>query len=320
VAPWLADWLAQQPASEYWRARSVAHRRAQVQVPTFVVAGWYDIFLSGSLRSFARSRDPRDRLVIGPWGHDDDLSHLVGAGSVGTAGLGQGRLFEWLLGFYDAILAGGEPDLPRVRAYALGARRWVDLETWPPPSVESSELALDEGALVVDPSAPVPAYGGRGLLGNVPGFGFGIADQRPLVGRDDVHVAARVTLDADMLLAGPITAHLEVAADGDGDRLWVATLCVEQADGALHNLVDGVAGAPVDAPRVDVELGDTFAWLPAGSTVVLLVAGSSFPRWPRPSEAGVQRVLAGSRLALTVAPALASGWGVETGADVVAAS
>jgi hypothetical protein len=33
----------------------------------------------------------------------------------------------------------------------------------------------------------------------------------------------------------------------------------------------------------------------------VLVAGSSFPRWPRPKQAGTQRVLDGSRLELTTA-------------------
>jgi putative CocE/NonD family hydrolase len=304
IAPWLRDWLAHAPGSDYWRARSVADRREQVRVPVLVVAGWYDVFLSASLRSFARSRDPRDRLVLGPWGHDDTLSNLVGAANVGVAGLGMGRLFGWVLDFYDAILAKREPELPRVRAYVLGARRWVDLDAWPPPGADRLTAPLDGGAFTVDPAAPVPTYGGRGLQVQVPGWGRGIADQRPLLGRADVHVAARLTLARDTLLAGPIAAVLATAADGDGDgdRLWVATLCAEQADGALHNLAESVAAAPPAAARVDVDLGDTFARLPAGSTLVLLVAGSSFPRWPKPLVAGSQRVLPGSQLELTITP------------------
>lgn len=310
VAPWLRDWLAQGPQSEYWRGRSVGHRRAEVMAPVLVVGGWYDIFLTASLRSFARSRNSRDRLVLGPWGHDDTLSHLVGKANVGITGLGRGLCFEWLLDFYDAVLDDREPDLPRVRAYALGARRWIDLESWPPPGAERFVVQLDEGEFAVHPSKPVPTLGGRSMLVQVPGFGYGIADQRPLLDRKDVHVAAHVTLDDDLLLAGPMRAQLATATtrDGDHDRLWVATLCVQQVDGALHNLAEGVAAAPRDAAGVPVELGDTFAYLPRGSTLVLLVAGSSFPRWPRPAAKGNQRLLAGSALRLTVAPAVADRW------------
>ncbi len=306
IAPWLRDWLESSPGSEYWRARSVAHRRAEIRVPTLVVAGWYDIFLAGSLRSFERSRDRRDRMIVGPWCHEEAFSHLIGEANVGIAGLGWEKVPRWILDFYDAVLAEREPDLPRVRAYVLGARRWLDLESWPPPGTTTARWPLARGAFAVDPAAPVPSRGGRGLLVFEPGWGHGIVDQRPLLGRDDVHVAARLTLDRDMLLAGPLTARLVTAAEDNAgsECLWVATLCVERPDGALHNLGEGVARAPRGVEHVDVELGHTMVLLPAGSTLVLLVAGSSFPRWPKPAARGGQRVLEGSELVVTVAPGL----------------
>jgi len=305
VAPWLREWFANGPDSDYWRARSVAHRREEIQVPILATGGWYDIFLAGTLAGFRRSSDERDRLIVGPWGHDGGvLFHHVGEGNVGIGGFGGAAGFaDWMLDFYDAVIAGKEPPLPKVRAYVLGAKQWVDLPSWPPPDARAETIALEPGAIAVDPADPVPTRLGRGLLVHVPGFGYGVADQRPLLERGDVHVAARTTLSEDTLLAGTVTAHLKTEAEGAEERLWAATLCVEQPDGALHNLVDGVAAASGDATQVDVSLGDTFAALPAGSTIVLLIAGSSFPRWPRPQTAGEQRVLAGSTLELTVAPA-----------------
>lgn len=304
LTPWLAEWLAHRPESNYWRARSISRRRAELTAPALIAAGWYDIFLSASLRSFARSRDPRDRLVIGPWAHDGDLSHLVGNANLGIAGRGAGTLTTWMLDFYDAVLADRALDLSPVTAYALGLRRWVDLDAWPPADAQPLAAPLDDGTFAVDPGAPVPTRGGRGLQVLTPGWGRGIFDQRPLLNRADVHVAARITLEEHSLLAGPVAARLATSAQGDGRRLWVATLCIQQPDGALHNLVEGVAAAPADATSVDVELGDTLAWLPAGSTLVLLLAGSSYPRWPRPATAGLQRLHTGSCLQLTVAPDL----------------
>jgi hypothetical protein len=43
------------------------------------------------------------------------------------------------------------------------------------------------------------------------------------------------------------------------------------------------------------------ATVEAGQPLVALVAGSSFPRWPRPKARGTQRLLGGSRLELTTA-------------------
>ena len=107
--------------------------------------------------------------------------------------------------------------MPNVRAHVLGARRWLDLDAWPPPGTESLGIGLDPGEFAVDPAAPVPSLGGRRLLVNTPGWGHGIADQRPLLDRDDVHLAVRETLAWDALLAGPISANLAIAALGGSD-------------------------------------------------------------------------------------------------------
>jgi uncharacterized protein len=301
IAPWIPDWYG--PAdSEYWARLSVSARRERVEVPVFAAGGWYDIFLAGTLASFARSRDPRDRLVIGPWGHDPFLSWLIGDVNAGIAGAGLGRLFPWALDFYDGVLAGREPDGPRVRAYAMNARRWLGLDAWPPPEAVTETVALEAGAFAVDPVDPVPSRGGRGFTPGLPDAGWGVRDQRLTAARDDVVQACAMTLERATLLAGPVTARLPTAADGDGACLWAATLCHEQPDGALHNLCDGVATAPAGDGAVVLSLGHVCVALDAGARLVLLIAGSSFPRWPRPDGVRTQRLLAGGALELTVAP------------------
>lgn len=151
----------------------------------------------------------------------------------------------------------------------------------------------------VDPADPVPSLGGRGLLVEVPGFGFGIRDQRPVAARDDVAVAVRHAATERRWLAGPASALLRTEALHGS--MWTVTLCVEQPGGALYNLTEGVAIDQGDGSAT-VELGDVCATVEPGQALVALVAGSSFPRWPRPRHAGVQRLLDGSRLELSVRP------------------
>lgn len=300
VAPWTRQWLAEEPGSDYWRTRSVAPRRASVDVPVLFTAGWYDVFLAGSLRGFSGSRHSFDRLIVGPWGHDWQLSNHVGDLNVGIAGAG----FDWFasaLDFFDAALAGREPALPRVRAYVLGARRWVGLEAWPPPGATSRTAPLDPARVIVRPEDPVPSLGGRGLLVQVPGGGWGVRDQRPQLGRPDVAVAGRAEWARPTTLAGPVRARLRTVADGPGDACWVVILCVERTDGSLQNVCEGIARAPARATEVTVELGDVCVEVAAGQALVALLAGSSFPRWPRPETAGAQEILQGSALELTVA-------------------
>ncbi len=302
IAPWTEDWYSAPPESPVWTRISAAQRRAEIEVPALISSGWYDIFLAGTIGSWERSCNPLDQLVIGPWGHDPYLSYLVGDINTGIAGAGA-VLFPWVVDFYDAILSEREPDSPRARAYALNARRWLGFDAWPPPSATATAIPLEEAAaFAVDPDDPVPSRGGRGLLVGTPDAGWGVRDQRPNLDRDDVVIAGGATLEAATLLAGPVTAVLNTGADGDGDCLWVATLCVEQDDGPLHNICDGVASAPPGSTRVDVSLGHACIELPAGSRLFLLVAGSSFPRWPRPGSAHTQSLDSGGELRLTVAP------------------
>ena len=299
IAPWSAEWLQAGADSNYWSSRSVAHRRDDVTVPTLVIGGWYDVFCDASLRSFARSRHEHDRLVVGPWGHDAQLSHLVGDANVGVRGSGVvAELFGTILGFYDAVLADEAPGLPRVTVYVLGARRWVGLDAWPPPGAERVELPLQPAVVGVDPAETVPSLGGRGLLIEVPGWGFGIRDQRGIAARDDVAVALRHTAPKRRWLAGPVRALLRTEAEPGS--MWTVTLCVQQPDGALHNVTEGV-GTDEGYGTITVLLGDICASVEPGQPLVALVAGSSFPRWPRPKRRGSQSMLEGSRLELTVA-------------------
>jgi uncharacterized protein len=310
IAPWSADWLRAAAEPDYWRSRSVAHRRDDVTVPALVIGGWYDVFCDASLRSFARSRHDDDRLVVGPWGHDAQLSHLVGDANVGIDGSGLvAELFGTILDFQDAVLGGEGPALPRVSVYVLGAQRWVALEAWPPPGAERVELPLKPAVVNVDPADPVPSLGGRGLLVEVPGGGFGVRDQRVIAARDDVAVAVRDATPERRWLAGPARALLRTEAEPGS--MWTVTLCVQQPDGALHNLTEGVA-TDDGGGSVTLALGDVCATVELGQPLVALVAGSSFPRWPRPRYRRSQRVLEGSRLELTTAAEPVLPWPVSS--------
>ena len=125
-------------------------------LPALVIAGWYDCFLAGSLRSFADRQGARDRLDRRPVGSRADAhaprrrTRARGvAGSPTSSGL-RGRALD----FYRAVLAGRGPPGPRVLAYLLGGRRWLELDSWPPPGARTLDArALRRGLL---PSA-VPA-------------------------------------------------------------------------------------------------------------------------------------------------------------------
>lgn len=303
LAPWSVDWFREPAGSDYWAARSATGERPVMAVAVLSVGGWYDTFLAGTLRAHAASVNPVDRLIIGPWGHDSQFSHLVGERNLGIVGsrdaFGLGRR---ILGFYQAVLDGRPPELAPVTAYLLGARRWIELEAWPPPGTVEHTLPLGAGSFVVDPDHLPPALGGRGLLSMIPGAGYGPRDQRALAARDDVLVLPAAPLTEGSLLAGRVRAELAVRADGGATRDWAVTLCVAEPGGALINVCEGIARCPVDAEAVSVDLGDLFIELRPEERLMCLVAGGSWPRWEPPSTPGRQHVTHGSSLVLSTLP------------------
>jgi uncharacterized protein len=302
IAPWAAPWFTEPVDSAYWAARAPAAGEVPIDLPALVIAGWYDCFLAGSLRSFAGRGGPRDRLIVGPWGHEPTLSHLVGERALGASGAADAfGLRERALAFYRAALDGEDPPGPRVLAYLLGARRWLELESWPPPGSRPHSLELvGAGAFLADPSSLPRALGGRRLQGGAPGGGFGPRDQRPLLEGGRALRLDLTPLADGLVAAGPVTATLAVAAEGEAPRQWVAILCLEDADGALVNLADGATEATADAREITLELGDVCVELPAGAQLALIVAGGLARRFPAPATASHQRVDGGSLL-LTVA-------------------
>ena len=122
------------------------------------------------------------------------------------------ELFGTMLDFYDAVLAGEAPELPRVSVYVLGARRWVGLDAWPPPGAERAELdpARRGGRGPGRPGAePRRSRAARRSAGS----GFGIRDQRTVAARDDVAVALHHAVAERRWLAGPACALLRTEAE-----------------------------------------------------------------------------------------------------------
>ena len=70
-------WLAHPTYDEHWRALSLRGRYDRVTVPAFIVGGWFDLFLGGTLENFRRMRAEAGteqaraatRLLVGPWAH-----------------------------------------------------------------------------------------------------------------------------------------------------------------------------------------------------------------------------------------------------------
>jgi uncharacterized protein len=141
VAGYFYDWLAHDTWDDYWQQWSIRKRYERVQVPALNFAGWYDVFLNGSIENFVGMRKEggsdvarsAPRLVIGPY------IHFPWKAKVGDVDFGfeainpiDGVQLAWL----DRWLKGKDNGADReaaVRVFVMGVNRWRDAADWPIP-------------------------------------------------------------------------------------------------------------------------------------------------------------------------------------------
>jgi putative CocE/NonD family hydrolase len=198
---WLRDTLAHPNDGRFWKPFNFEQQYDQVDVPIYHLAGWFDIFLDGSIRNFqglqanGRSKATRaaQKLIIGPWTHGPSVNDPAFAQRVGDMDFGPNALLDFNaehLRWYDHWLNGARNDVlaePRVRYFLMGANEWRTTDSWPPPAKfrrwylhsgsSGSAKSLNDGVLDTDepsgseppdvyrydPADPVPTVGGNTL-------------------------------------------------------------------------------------------------------------------------------------------------------------
>lgn len=264
------------------------HRWAvsKVSAPTHFTAGWSDMFLLSQLRDYEALRDQghQPHLTIGPGSHLDPRTGL----------LGLRQAVQWmqthLLGETDS-----EPDGP-VRLYVIGARRWRQLPTWPPPSRSTTLWLHGNGSLITapprsspvrryeyHPAAPTPAVGGRQLLPGRPR-----RDNRRLERRPDVLTYTSKPLAHNMEVIGPIRASISFHSSAIHTDLFVR-ICDVSPSGRSVNITDGVTAVNMattaDGP-VCVELAPTAYRFRRGHRIRVQISSGAHPWRSRNHGAG----------------------------------
>jgi uncharacterized protein len=314
LARWYFEHLSHPEDGPYWEALSMANRYADVDVPTLHVAGWFDVFLGGQLRVFqglqahARSEAARraQRLVIGPWIHGPANTSQTQAGEVDFGPAAIFDLHAQRLRWYDYWLKGaanGAMDGPPVRAFLMGANRWLELESWPPGgatyrplffhqatglSFEPPDGAEPPDSFSYDPQQPVPSLILYPQLGPT--------DHRPI--EDRVLTYTSNVLESDLAVAGPVTAILHAASSAP-DTDWVVRLCDVWPDGRSLSVCDGILRAryresmvqptpltPDQVYQFNVDLWSTAQVFKAGHRLRIHVTSSDFPRYDRNLNTG----------------------------------
>jgi putative CocE/NonD family hydrolase len=292
LAPYYYDWLDHPEYDDYWERICIEDSHSEIGVPAFNIGGWYDIFIGGTIRNFARMRElgateqarKGQRLVIGPWVHGGSPPSVSGEYNFGTRASSLATDLQGLmLRYYDYWLKGednGLMDEKPVRIFVMGENRWRMEDEWPLSRAQQVKYYLrsngrantlnGDGWLspetpgneppdvyVYNPLNPVPTSGG-GLCCD-PGFmTAGAFDQRPVEARHDVLVYSTPPLERDTEVTGPITVTL-YASTSARDTDFTAKLVDVEPCGYARNLTDGIVRARyrhcVPSPSSPLERG-----------------------------------------------------------------
>lgn len=267
------EWLAHPDRDDFWRPISIAEGYDRINVPALHIAGWFDLFLRGTVANYrgmstaGGEAGPRQHLIIGPWAHavpHDGLGEVYFASDAAAAALDMTAV---QLGWFNSFLKAGDSarlaQAP-VKVFVMGANRWRAEAEWPPRRAATTRLylvgALGGGApgslraelpgtgeqpaeFVFDPADPVPTAGGSTFLpGAYVGLRAGPRDQRTIEARPDVLCYTSAPLEHDLEIGGAVNVVLH-AQTSAADTDWTAKLVEVHPDGRALSICDGIVRA-----------------------------------------------------------------------------
>lgn len=271
LAPYFVDWLAHPDYDEYWKKWSIEDHYAQIQVPVFSFGAWYDIFLGGTLRNFARLKKEAgteearrgQKLLVYVGGHAGGSDSR----KVGAVDFGEKLPFDFdevMLNWYDRLLRGENKTAAEkpVKIFVMGKNEWREEDDWPLARAVSTKYYLhSEGAanttngngtlsttapaaekndqFVYDPSDAVPTLGGPLCCGPFPPAGLGPQDQSKGEARNDVLVFTTAALEKDLEVTGPVSLDLYVSSSAV-DTDFTGKLVDVWPNGMAQNLTEGI--------------------------------------------------------------------------------
>jgi putative CocE/NonD family hydrolase len=256
-------------------------------------------------------------VVVGPWGHTDNLTSKVGEFDFGpTAALDHHTL---LLDWFDHWLKGrptGVLDEPPVRYFVMGRNAWRAAQTWPPAGTQTqarflasagrANTAYGDGRLLLQPaSGTAPedhyAYDPRDPVPTIWPLGDQNEplDHRPLDTREDLLVYVSEPLAAPLEIAGDPVVILH-AASSARDTDFIARLANVHPDGVVQPLCAGIVRAryragfdqpprlltPDEAETYRIQLSPIAHCFLPGHRIRLEVTSSDFPNYDRNHNTG----------------------------------
>ncbi len=325
--PWMLTYKRQQRDGPFWDRTALKTRYDAIQIPTFVIGGWYDGYRDSVPRMLEHMKAPV-KAIVGAWNHTYPDEPYPKPG------------FDWrreALRWYDRWLKGRDTGILREPTLAVYVRewhppgpyleeapgRWRYEEGWPIARVRERVLypGSDRALSEKTPSTAserlryVPTSGVE-AGGPVMWFGDVAPDQRPTDAFSLVYETP--PLEENLEILGLPRALLQVSADAP-QADWFARVNDVAPDGTVTLVASaGQNGAHRISAREPkaIEAGERFpleielhftSWVfPKGHRIRFAVGNAQWPMiWPTPYSMTTTLFLGpeGTRLVLPVVPA-----------------
>jgi hypothetical protein len=311
---------------QWWLDVALSNHWDAITAPGVFWAGWYDIFLRGTLFAFNGYQHytkpetaGKSFLVVDP------LGHCQAAASNFHGDLIFGRVALPILLGIELFLGNLEPSpaegVQAVTFYVMGPNYlflphrgnfWTSLPEWPKPTSTHFYLHADgilskvrpifggSTTFLYDPDDVCPTIGGNNLK-----LACGPLDQRPLENRSDVLVFTTSPLEEDIALTGALNAHLFVSTANANDTDWVVRLTdvyPKIHGGGSHLIQDGIVRmrwrnvftnkdpqpiTPGQIEKITMSLWNTSYVFNKGHRIRVSVTSSNSPRFSTNENLGL---------------------------------
>jgi hypothetical protein len=300
---------------------------AAIQVPAFMIGGWYDHNTEDVLNFFSeiRTSSPvavrnEHRLVMGPWTHKNVGSLFQGGLTYPGAQGWSDSLAKMFFDYHLRNISNGWNSTPYIQYFQMGDDTWLNTPSWPPAGLQNISLYLHPGNFMdsnsptnttgnanynYDPADPSPTTGGPTLLVTL---AEGPMDQAPVVeSRNDILIFSTAVLGADVVLKGNATATLYVSSD-QFDTDFSIRLTDVYPDGRSMLVSDGITRmrfrngfttndtasmVPGTVYPVDIVLPTSAITFKAGHRIRLDITSSNYPRFDNNLNNGGAMYVAG---------------------------
>ena len=247
------DFVAHPDNDAFWKRQTLIPHIREVKVPTLNVAAWWDqedFYGPMAIFQALEKNDPKglNHLVVGPWKHGGarrGLGESLGKIPFDSATSKYFREQIEAPWFAHYLKDRGTLDLPKALTFEAGTNQWKRWDAWPPKkgtaerrlyfgadrslsfTAPKTESSVSFDSYLSDPAHPVP-YRHRPIQATYfPGGSawstWLVEDQRFVDQRPDVLSWESQPLEADLTIAGQVTAHLFASTTGS-DADWIVKL------------------------------------------------------------------------------------------------